>query len=275
MGNIISLHTEIFVKRDESGKTIKPAEALWKLTEPLNGSSYNGYPMIIKEAGAYKDFSIRISYGEKYVPRRLFSFYEQNQELIDKIFVRSNYEGNELDHFISLPTINQNFEEIRRTCRYGFDELLFKPKTEVNLKRVEVSEFAEYRSIKMNGSMNSVSCLIDIDDKDIISYPIEYRRSLKTYSLNEFESDNNNLLNQIIENSSDVIFKYKKRSVHRKIDTIEHQNQGYPKSPSDFMADKYNNGKYDINSSGWHNCIDEEYLNYLIKIERDPTHNNR
>lgn len=271
MGNVISLHTEIFVKRDESGETIKPAEALWKLTEPLNGSSYNGYPMIIKEAGSYKDFSIRISYGEKYVPRRLFSFYEENQEYIDKIFVRTNYEGNELDHIISLPTSNQSFEEIRRTCRYGFDELLFKPKTEMNISTFKVSELGEYRLVKISGSMNSVSCLIDIDDKDIISYPIEYRRSLKTYALNDFESDNKNLINQIIENSSDVIFKYKNISVHRKIDTIEHQNQGYPKSPNDFMADKYNNGKFDINSSGWHNCIDKEYLNYLTKIGRSDT----
>lgn len=269
MGNVISIHAEIFVKRDKTGWTLKPAEALWELTKPLNGRSYNGYPMIVKEAGAYNDFSIRISYGEKYVPVRLFSFYDENQDYIDKIFVRTNYEGNELDHIISIPTSNRNFEEIRRTCRYGFDEIMFKPKSEMVASLNEIIVYGEYRSIKMKGSMNSVSCLIDIDQKDIICYPIEYRYSLKTYALNEFESDNLNLLNQIIENSADVIFKYRNVSVHRKIDTDEHQKQGFPKSPSDFMAVKYNNGKYDINSSGWYNCIDEEYLNYLTKIKRE------
>ena len=92
MGNVISIHTEIFVKRDETGKTIKPAEALCELTKTYNGSSYNGYPMIIKEVGAYNDFSIQISYGEKYVPRTIFGFYEENKKYIDTMFVRTNYE---------------------------------------------------------------------------------------------------------------------------------------------------------------------------------------
>ncbi|MBK6498821.1 MAG: hypothetical protein IPG00_11945 [Saprospiraceae bacterium] len=274
MGNVISIHAEIFVKRDETGQTIRPAEALWNLTKTYNGSSYNGYPMIIKEVGAYNDYSIRISYGEKYVPRSIFSFYEENKNFIDTIFVRTNYESNELDHIFELPSNNHNFEEIRRICRYGFDELLFKQRGNLELDSKVYKEYDGYRSIKLNGSMNSVSCLIDIDEKDIISFPIEYDRSLKTNALNDFETENKNLLNQIIDNSWDVVFKYKNVTVHRKIDTNEHLKQGFPKSPSDFMAIKLNNGKYDINSSGWYNCVDENYLNYLIKIKRIPPHNN-
>lgn len=185
-----------------------------------------------------------------------------------------NYESNELDHIFKLPSNNHNFEEIRRICRYGFDELLFKQKVNKELDTNEYKKYGEYRSVKLNGSMNSVSCLIDIDQKDIITFPIEHDRSLKTYALNEFETENKNLLNQIIENSVDIIFKYKNVTVHRKIDTNEHINQGFPKSPSEFMAIKYNNGKYDINSSGWYNCVDEDYLNYLNKIKRVSSHNN-
>jgi len=38
MGNVISIHAEIFVKRDETGQTIRPAEALLNLTKTYNGS---------------------------------------------------------------------------------------------------------------------------------------------------------------------------------------------------------------------------------------------
>lgn len=269
MGNVISIHAEIFVKKGVLGQSLKPAEVLWQLTEPMNGRSYNGYPMIIKEIGGVGS-SIRISYGEKYEPQRVFSFFEENESYIDRLFARTHYEGGDWDYIFNLPSQNTNFEEIRRKCRYGFDEILFKTEENIDLIDESYEVFDEYKSIKLCGDMNSISCLVDIDNTELISFPIEHERSLKTYALNEFKCVNENLLNIIIDQSCDVIFKYKNRTVHRKIDTQEHISKGYEKSLSDFMAIKYNGGKYDIYSSGWQNCVDTEYLDYTKTIGRAP-----
>lgn len=267
MGNVISIHTEFFVKKAALMLPLKPAEMLWQLTEPAGGRSYNCYPMIIKEVGGSNP-SIRISYGEKYEPQRLFSFFEEYKEFIDRLFVRTQYESGDWDYIFSLPSQNTNFEEIKRKCRYGFDEILFKPKETIHLKDETYEVFGDYRSIKLHGDMNAISCLVDLDYTDLVSFPIEGEYSLKTYQDNEFNCENENLLNMIIDQSSDVIFKYKNKTVHRKIDTVERISKGYQKSPTEFMANKYNNGKYDLNSSGWGNCVDIEYLEYLKMIGR-------
>lgn len=269
MGNVISLHTEIFIKNNKEGKSLFPAKVLFDLTEPLNWSSYNGYPMIIKEFGSANDRSIRISYGEKYEPRRLFSFFQENLNFIDRMFTRANYESGDLDYIFSLPSNNFNYEEIRRACNYGFDQLFFKLKNKINFTNLSIDTFGDYNSIKLEGTMNAISCLTEIDETDIISFPIENERSLKTFAENGFNSSEENLLGEIIDKSSDVIFKYKGKTVHRKIDTEEYKNQGYLNRNLERMAIKYNKGKYDINSSGWHNCVDKEYLDYLRIIKRD------
>lgn len=269
MGNLLSIHTEIFVKRGAAEQTLSPAEALYKLIAPMNGHSYNGYPMIAKESGTYEHFSIRISYGEKYVPRHLFRFFEENEPYIDKLFARTYYEGGDLDYIFSLPSTNKDFEAIKRACRYGFDEILFKPKENINLTNQAHETFGAYLSIKLNGDMHAVSCLIDVDDANITGFPIEHNGSLKTYAINAFSCSDENLLQEIMDKSADAIFKFKGKTVHQKIDAEAYNAKGYPKSPNEHLANSYNNGKYDIHSSGWRNCVDKEYLEYLKSIKRE------
>ncbi|MBK8346457.1 MAG: hypothetical protein IPL08_02145 [Saprospiraceae bacterium] len=87
--------------------------------------------------------------------------------------------------------------------------------------------------------------------------------NLKTYSLLEIESDYDQGINEILLNSSEIIFKHKGLTVHRRIKTEEYINLKYKSNPSKFMADKYNNGYYDIYSSGWMNCGDINYKEFV------------
>ena len=63
-------------------------------------------------------------------------------------------------------------------------------------------------------------------------------------------------------------------TVHQKIEVNEYRRIRFQINPSEFMAIKYNNSMYDIFSSGWSNCADEEYLKYVNEIKKNPTHNN-
>lgn len=272
MGNVISIHAEIFTKRNEAGESLNPANILSKLTALMGGRSYNGYPIIIKEVGGIGGIgsSIRISYGEKGEPSNLFRFFEENKNGIDRLFARTQYEGGDWDLIFSLPSENPIFDEIARKCRYGFDEILFKPK-ESNQFIGEVYEtFGDYKSIKLYGEMNSVSCLTHIDLTDWISFPIEHEVSLISYAPNHFSCENENLLNKIIDQSADIIFKFNHKTVHRKIDTAERVAKGYPASfVKDFSAIQFNGGKLEIHSSGWQNCVDTAYLDYIKMIGRE------
>ncbi len=94
----------------------------------------------------------------------------------------------------------------------------------------------------INGLFNSCSNLINQENRDIVNYPIEYLDNLKTYSLLEIETDNNQELNDIFINSQEVIFKNKGLTVHRRIKTEEYDSLKYKSNPSKFMADINNDG---------------------------------
>lgn len=264
MGNLLSIHAEIFLKRNSTGQLLTPVETLTKLLEKLNGASYNGYPIIIKELGGWKNPSYRISYGDKMEPGSLFKFYKENCEFVEKIFARTFDETGDWDWIISLPSASNNYYEIRRKCRYKFDSLRIKLKE--NEKLVHTSDykrFNEFLDIKINGTFNAQSDLILEENRDIVNFPIEYFNSLKTYSELDIVTEQEDLLNEIFLKSKDIKFLNEGITVHRKINVFEYRNLGYRQNSSEFMAIKYNNEMYDIFSSGWSNCIDEEYLSYV------------
>ena len=260
MGNLLSIHAEIFLKRDSSGKVLTPIETVTKLLENLNGRSYNGYPIIIKENAEWKNLSYRISYGDKMEPRSLIQFCENNSEHVDRIFARTFDETGDWDWMISFPNNSNDYSEMRRKCRYSFDEIKFKSND-------------NYETKKLAGTFNSTSNLILQENRNLVNVPIEYLNSLKTYSELEIETEEKNELENILNHSKHVIFLDKGITVHQKIKVNEYRKIGGKNNPSEFMAIKYNDSMYDIFSSGWSNCADEEYLEYVNRIKKNPTHN--
>ena len=249
MGNVLSVHSEIFIK--ESWQNDFPVSKLISQILDLQfGRSYNGYPIIAKEY--WPNRSIQLSFTSKYQPQSLIEFSELNRDKIKKIFARTFDETGDYDNIIELPAENFEFDTQKRKCRYQFDELQFKYRSN-NL----------FESIAINGLFNSCSNLINQENRDIVNDPIEYLDNLKTYSLLEIESDYDQGINEILLNSSEIIFKHKGLTVHRRIKTEEYINLKYKSSPSKFMADKYNNGYYDIYSSGWMNCGDINYQEFV------------
>lgn len=260
MGNLLSIHAEIFLKRDSNGKVLTPIETVTKLLENLNGSSYNGYPISIKENRNWKNLSYRISYGDKMEPRSLIRFYENNSEYVERIFARTHDETGDWDWIISFPNSSSDYYEMRRKCRYSFDEIRFKSNE-------------TYESMKLRGTFNSESNLIMQENRNLVNTPIEYLNSLKTYSELEIATEENCGLEEILEKSKHVIFLDKGITVHQKLEVNEYRRIGFQSNPSEFMAIKYNNSMYDIFSSGWSNCAEEEYTKYLNEIKKSPTHN--
>ncbi|MEO1263808.1 MAG: hypothetical protein AAFZ15_33680, partial [Bacteroidota bacterium] len=94
-----------------------------------------------------------------------------------------------------------------------------------------------------------------------------------TYSDLEIKSEKENELERVLNESNYIIFMDEGITVHQKIEVNEYRKIGPLTNPSDFMAIKYNNSMYDIFSSGWSNCADEEYLEYINKIEKKTTSN--
>jgi len=258
MGNLLSIHAEIFLKRDSNGKIISPLETASKLLENLNGRSYNGYPIVLKEHWNGNKTSYRISYGDKMEPRSLYRFYENNFELIERIFARTFDETGDWDWMISFPNNSRDYYEIRRKCRYSFDMLRYKPQSTGN-----------YEEVQIKGTFNSQSGLNLQENRNLVNIPIEYLNSLKTYSELELETDNPADFDEIFFFSNHIKFIDKGITVHEKIEVNEYLAKGYKINPSEFMAVNYNRSMYDIFSCGWSNCADEEYLKYMNEIKKE------
>jgi hypothetical protein len=256
MGNVLSVHAEIFLKGTDE-RIDKPIKIISEILKFQLDQAYNGYPIFIKEY--WKNKSIQISYTSKYEPTSLIRFSEKYENSIDKIFARTYDETGDWDHIIELPKGNFKFDEEKRKCKYSFDEIRHKTK-----------ELRDYNSIKIEGQMNSCCNLINQENRDIINLPIEYLDNLKTYSELEIESKRIEEINSIIKESTDILFLNNELTIHRKIGIEEYNRLKYKKNNSEFMGVKYNNGKYDIYSSGWLNCADENYLKY-IKTKKSDT----
>jgi len=198
MGNLISIHTIIFVKRDSDRITLNPIRILNELLLKYNGMSYNGSPIFVKESGNYENLHYKISYGEKGEPRELIEFAKSHVKLIDKIFARTYYESGDLDYFLSTPFKSDKYEIIRKPCRYGFDELNFKLRKGENFNGQIITDDSEFLRIKLDGEMSSISDLIELDQTEIIIKLSENYRSVKTYAINNFKSDKLNVLNEIL-----------------------------------------------------------------------------
>ncbi|MEO1263356.1 MAG: hypothetical protein AAFZ15_31390, partial [Bacteroidota bacterium] len=126
MGNLLSIHAEIFLKRNSNGRVLTPIETVTKLLENLNGHSYNGYPIIIKENGDLRNLSYRISYIDKMEPRSLIRFYENNHKFVERIFARTYDETGDWDYMISFPNSSNDYYEMRKKCKYSFDRIKYK-----------------------------------------------------------------------------------------------------------------------------------------------------
>jgi len=81
MGNLISIHTLIFLKEESKGESTSPLTILSELLDKYSGMSYNRYPIFIKEGGNVKNRFCKISYGEKGEPRELIKFANSKQKL--------------------------------------------------------------------------------------------------------------------------------------------------------------------------------------------------
>ena len=105
MGNVLSVHAEIFLK--ESWQNNFPVSKLISQILDLQfGRSYNGYPIIAKEY--WSNRSIQLSFTSKYQPQSLIEFSELNRDKINKIFARTFDETGDYDNIIELPA--ENFE---------------------------------------------------------------------------------------------------------------------------------------------------------------------
>jgi hypothetical protein len=255
MGNVLSVHAEIYMKRVNE-KIDKPVKLLSEILKFQFDQAYNGYPIIIKEN--WKNKSIQISYTSKYEPTSLYKFSREYENSIDKIFARTYDETGDFDNIIELPKEQHEFDIDKRKCKYSFDEIRYK-----------IIGTHDYQTAKLSGKMNSCSNLINQENRDIVNIPIEYLDNLKTYSLLEIESNNIDEIVTLIEASIDIIFLNKNITIHRKIRVGEYKKLNYLRNNSEFMAIKYNNGIYDIYSCGWLNCVDENYLKYLKSIKSD------
>lgn len=273
MGNLISIHTLIYLNNKSRGESISPLNILSEILDKYSGMSYNRYPIYIKEGGNNKNRFYKISYGEKGEPRELIKFANTHPELISKIFARTYYESGDFDYFISTPFDSSEYEIIRKPCRYGFDEITFKLTKGEEINYQEINSNSENCRILMNGELNSISDLIEQEENDILSKPKENYRSVHSYSINNFKTNNSELLNEILKKSKEVKFLYKGNTIHQKIRTEEFRIQN-PKLSNDPRmiinfknAKEWNKGYFDFYSSGWINCINDEYLNYLMKME--------
>lgn len=249
MGNLLSIHAEIFLKKNSKGLTLSPVEIMTKLLENLNGRSYNGYPFVLKEHWNGKTTSYRVSYGDKMEPRSLIHFYEKNAQSIEQIFARTFDETGDWDWMISFPNDSNDYYQMRRKCKYSFDMIKFKSNDGYSFKEIK-------------GTFNSKSDLNQSENRNLVNTPIEYLDSLKTYAELEIETDENDGLSKILNESKHIIFMDKGITVHQKIGVDEYRKMGFQKNLNEFMAIKYNDSMYDIYSGGWSNCADAEYLLY-------------
>lgn len=273
MGNLISIHALIFVQNDLKNDHCSPLDIITKLLEKYEGGSYNGYPIIIKEGGNHANRHYFISYGEKGEPSELLSFMNSYPKLVSKIFARTYFESGENDYFLFSPFGSSEYEEIRETCKYGFDEIQFKLSEGERIETFEVNLYTEYFQIKIDGDMTAISNLIEQDYRDIIIHPFENYSSIHSYSNNNFNSANNELLNEILAKSVDVRLKYKGKTVLQKLKTDEFISRNFSLSNDKRMqiklknAIQFNDGYLDIFSCGWGNCLNKEYLEYTNSIE--------
>jgi hypothetical protein len=273
MGNLLSIHTVIYLKSKPGDESSSPLNILTEILDKYGGMSYNGYPIYIKEGGNNKNRFYKISYGEKAEPRELIKFANSHPELISKLFARTYYESGEFDYFLSTPFDSSEYEIIRKPCRYGFDEITFKLTKGEEINYQDLKSDSIGGRVLINGELNSISDLIEQEDNDILSKPLENYRSVHSYSTNNFKTQNSELLSEILAKSQEVKFLYKGNTIHHKIRTEEFSIQN-PKLSSDPRmiinfknAKKWNEGYFDFYSCGWVNCINDEYLNYLKKIE--------
>lgn len=255
MGNVLSIHAEIFLTK--ANKLVNnPAMLLNEILSFQQGKAYNGYPMFVKEN--WENKSVQLSFTSKYEPIALYKFSEKHKSSIDKIFARTYDETGDWDNIIELPNTEFDFNKDKRQCKYEFNEIRYK-----------LRDSTEYKTTQICGLMNSCSNLINQENRDIVNLPIEYLDNLKTYNELQIESTNIKTIERIISESHDIVFLNNKITVHRKIDTKEYSKQNYSKNNSEFMAIKYNSSKYDIYSSGWLNCADKKYLEYLEMRKSD------
>jgi len=280
MGNLLSIHTVIILKHElRRGEFFTPLGIASKLLGKYNGMSYNGFPIYLKDLSDSNHAHFRISYGEKGEPRELIEFANSNEKLISKIFARTYYESGDFDYFISTPFESNDYDNIKKPCRYGFDEIKFKLTKGEKINETITKSELDYTRIKLKGEMSSISNLIEQEYTEITSNPIEHYRSIHGYSNNNFKTQRLELLNEILDKSEEVIFLYDGKTIHKKIRTNEFVKQNpilsnEPRMIINFKhANESNKGYFDFYSSGWSNCINNEYLEYLKKENIKPTHN--
>ncbi len=272
MGNLLSVHAEIFFKEDNGLNDSRPALLLYELLHTYRGRSYNCAPILVYDFHEHN--SLRISYGDKYEPRQLIEFQFEFRKIIDQIYARTFDETGDWDHLIFLPNESSKFDEMKVKCRYEFDQIKFKlkPREELTFNN-QLYKAGNIHLMDIRGFFNSKSDLNEHESGYETTYPIDNLRSLHPYSILEIESPHLEILLNIIDKSDDIMFMHRNLTVHRKIDIQEYNNLGYPNTLRERKvyeknALEYNNGKYDIYSSGWPNCANVDYLDYVEKRKK-------
>jgi hypothetical protein len=260
----------------ETKQCFTPLGIVSKLLEKYNGMSYDRYPVYLKDFSDHNKLQFRLSYGEKGEPRELIKFANSNASIISQIFARTYYESGDLDYFISTPFTTSEYDEIKKPCRYGFDEVQFKLTKGEKVNSILYDTDSNCNRVKLQGEMYSISNLIEQEHSELVINPTENYRSVHGYADNKFKTQKSELFYEILNKSDEVTFLYRGKTIHRKIRTSEFikQNPVLSKEPRMLInfkhANEMNKGYFDFYSCGWKNCINDEYLKYLEK-EKNST----
>lgn len=264
MGNRISTHIGIFQKL-QTGNNLNLSQVTNELLSDYFGKTYTSSPYSVSYEESH--LMTEISYCEKWSPRGIFNLIENNPDSIDKIFVRFLDEMSDNDLFFYLPNkINRkNVKTDSPKCIYLFDQLEFNQfDNQTELNNLLSNEYSNSFLININGKFEARTEIPFRLNNGINSLFEENSDRISNYHIENIQSKDKEKIDLIIKNSDCIRFKYKGITVHTIISTnlIRAQKNDSIKGKI-WWAENKEFGKVNINSCGWQNCGNLEFIKYL------------
>jgi hypothetical protein len=248
-------------------ETISTSQITSELLSDYFGNTYGQSPYFV--SFNQEHHMMEVSYSEKYVPFGVFNLMENYPNSIDKVFVRFIDEMADNDLFFDLPSsiTKDNITANTKNCIYLFDEIIFSNFVGLTEMVGSVNEVSStVSSIKIEGDFQIRTTIPIMFKNGINSYFDEISDKFSNYSLEMMQSKEKDVIELILKHSDNITFKYKGIKVHKifktsEIDAIKDDEL----RPNIWLANKNHDGKMNINSCGWYNCGNIEFLAYLIE----------
>lgn len=267
MGNRISTHIAIFKKIGGETETISTSQITSELLSGYFGDTYGQSPYFV--SFNQEHHMMEVSYSEKHVLFGVFNLIENYPNSIDKVFVRFIDEMADNDLFFDLPGIitRDTMKANTQNCIYLFDEIIFSNFVDLTEIIGSVNEVSPtVSSIKIEGNFQTRTTIPIMLKNGINSYFDEISDKFSNYSLEMMQSKEQDVIELILKYSDNITFKYKGIKVHKvfktsEIEAIKDDELKFNITWSNMKHD----GKININSCGWYNCGNIEFIAYLTE----------